>query len=95
MVVSRAVARLYLLCERCQPRVRTGGWFYAMKGPDAEQEASEAAAAIRILGGTLRAVAPLTLPGGERRRIVAVEQTRPAPAGYPRSWSLIKRRPLG
>lgn len=95
VVTSRAVARLNLLCELCQPRVKPGGWFYALKGPDGELETSEAAAAIKLLGGTLRKVTPLTLPGGERRVIVAVEQTRPAPAGYPRPWGQMKRRPLG
>lgn len=94
-VVSRAVARLPALCELCLPRVRVGGWFYAMKGPDGAAEAAEAAAAIRILGGAEPVLTRLTLPGGEARTIVAVEKRRPTPAGYPRPWGQIKRRPLG
>lgn len=94
VVTSRAVARLNLLCELCQPRVRVGGWFYALKGPEGEQEASEAAEAIRLLGGTLRRIDPLRLPDGQRRTIIAVEQTRPAPVGYPRPWGQMKKRPL-
>ena len=88
------MARLNLLCELCQPRVRVGGWFYALKGPEGEQEASEAAEAIRLLGGTLRRIDPLRLPDGQRRTIIAVEQTRPAPSGYPRPWGQMKKRPL-
>ena len=30
----------------------------------------------------------------QRRTIIAVEQTRPAPAGYPRPWGQMKKRPL-
>lgn len=94
VVTSRAVARLQLLSELCLPRVRLGGWFCAMKGPEGEQETSEAIGAIRKLGGTLRKITPLTLPGGEKRVIIAVEKTQPTPAGYPRPWGQIKRRPL-
>ena len=94
MVTSRAVARLNLLCELCQPRVNPGGWFCALKGPDGELEASQASGAIKKLGGTLRKITPLTLPGGERRVILSIEQTSPCPAGYPRSWGQMKKRPL-
>ncbi len=94
VVTSRAVARLNLLCELCQPRVKPGGWFYALKGAEGELEASEAAGAIKKLGGTIRRIDPLTLPGGEKRVIIAIEQTAACPAGYPRSWGQMKKRPL-
>jgi len=94
VVTSRAVARLNLLCELCQPRVKPGGWFYALKGADGELEASEAAGAIKKLGGTIRKIEPLSLPGGEKRVIIAVEQTRACPPGYPRAWGQMKKRPL-
>ena len=94
VVTSRAVARLNLLCELCQPRVKLGGMFCALKGADGELEASEAAGAIKKLGGTIRKIDPLTLPGGEKRVIIAVEQTKACPAGYPRTWGQMKKRPL-
>ena len=94
VVTSRAVARLQALCELCLPHVRVGGCFYAMKGPDGDAEAAEAANAIRILGGGDAELTHLTLPGGERRVIVAVHKLRETPAGYPRPWGQIKKRPL-
>jgi len=94
LVTSRAVARLQALCELCLPHVRVGGCFHAMKGPDGGAEAAEAANAIRILGGGAAELTHLTLPGGERRVIVTVRKLRDTPAGYPRPWGQIKRKPL-
>ena len=54
--VSRAVARLNLLCELCLPYVKRGGAFIAMKGPELDAELKEAANAIRLLGGDLKYV---------------------------------------
>lgn len=51
--VSRAVARLNLLCELCLPYVKKGGMFIAMKGPELDAELDEAKRAIRTLGGVV------------------------------------------
>ena len=53
VVTSRAVARLNLLCELCLPYVHEGGYFLAMKGAQAGEELTEAAKAIRTLGGAV------------------------------------------
>ena len=94
VVTSRAVARLNLLCELCQPRVRPGGRFCALTGPGGEAEAAEAAGAIRRLGGELEGITHITLPKGDERVIITIRQIHPAPAGYPRPWGQMKRRPL-
>ena len=93
LCVSRAVARLNVLCELCLPYVRVGGSFLAMKGPAAADELAEAEKAIRILGGRLREIAEYPL-GNAVHRVVVIDKTRPTPAKYPRRYAKIKQQPL-
>ena len=51
IVVSRAVARLNLLCELALPMLRIGGALFAMKGAKGQEELAEAGHAIALLGG--------------------------------------------
>ena len=50
LATARAVAHLRELSEYCLPFVKVGGLFAALKGPDLEEELSEAKSAIRLLG---------------------------------------------
>ena len=93
LCVSRAVARLNVLCELCLPYVKVGGSFLAMKGPAAADELAEAEKAIRILGGRLREIAEYPL-GDAVHRVVVIDKTRPTPAKYPRRYAKIKQQPL-
>ncbi len=95
IAVSRAVARLNILCELCLPYVKVGGCFLAMKGEQAETEAQEADNAIRRLGGRLERVASYEIPGtGVTHRAVVIRKITPTPAGYPRRYAKIKQSPL-
>ena len=91
--VSRAVARLNVLCELCLPYVRVGGRFLAMKGAMAADEAQEAAGAIRQLGGRMERVAEYPV-GDAVHRVVVIEKLRPTPPQYPRRYQKIKQQPL-
>lgn len=93
LAVSRAVARLNMLCELCLPFVKVGGFFLAMKGAAAADEAEEAKAAIRLLGGKLREIAEYPI-GNATHRVVVIEKVRPTPAKYPRRFAKIKQQPL-
>ena len=95
IAVSRAVARLNVLCELCLPFVRPGGLFIAMKGPDCDEELAEARGAIRELGGSEARSAPYAVPGTElRHAAVIIEKSAPTPAAYPRRWAKISKKPL-
>lgn len=93
VAVSRAVARLNVLCELCLPLVRVGGSFLAMKASAAEEELDEARRAVAVLGGRVRTVASYEL-GGLTRRVVVIDKLRPTPAAYPRRFAKIKQKPL-
>lgn len=93
LAVSRAVARLNVLCELCLPFVTVGGSFLAMKAAAAEEELAEAARAISLLGGEVERV--VTYPVGEAEHCaVVIRKVRPTPPAYPRRFSKIKQSPL-
>ena len=93
--LSRAVARLNLLCELCLPFVKVGGRFVAMKGPGAAEELAEAKKAIRTLGGETERVEEYTIPGTEvTHTAVIIRKIADTPARYPRRWAQMKKQPL-
>ena len=93
--VSRAVARLNVLCELCLPYVKVGGCFLALKGPAAAAELPEAGRAIALLGGTYERTVSCALPGTETEHgILVIRKTAPTPKKYPRRFALIKSAPL-
>lgn len=95
VVVARAVARLPILAELCLPLVKPGGWFIAMKGPDAHDELKEAQRALRVLGGEVAEVREVELPlQAGRRTLIAVCKKRPTPAAYPRRPGMPSKKPL-
>lgn len=93
IALSRAVARLNILCELCMPYVKVGGCFLAMKGAAAPEELEEAKAAINTLGGRLEEVREFPVEG-TAHVILRIRKVRPTPAQYPRRFGRIKQKPL-
>ena len=92
---ARAVAVLSVLAEYLLPFVRIGGSMLAMKGANAPAEAQAAEHALRVLGGRLRELVPVTLPGVvEERYLVVVDKVAATPPAYPRRVGVPSRRPL-
>jgi 16S rRNA (guanine527-N7)-methyltransferase len=93
--VARAVAILPVLAEYLLPLVRVGGSMLAMKGESGPAEAHTAEHAIRVLGGHLRQLLPVTLPGvAEERYLVVIDKVAATPIGYPRKVGVPAKRPL-
>ena len=92
---ARAVADLRLLCELCLPYVRPGGTFLAMKSTGSDQELTDAAHAIQLLGGRVRDIRDYTIPGTQIvHRVVCIQKVAPTLKGYPRRWAKIQKMPL-
>jgi 16S rRNA (guanine(527)-N(7))-methyltransferase RsmG len=94
VAASRAVAALPALCEYAMGFVKVGGVFIALKGGDVEDEANEAQAAIRMMGGELDRIEPYTLPDNSRRSMVIIKKISQTSAKYPRISAKIAKAPL-
>lgn len=93
IAVSRAVARLNILCELCMPFVKPGGLFIAMKASAAPEELQEAEHAISVLGGKVEKISDYEIDGATRCAIV-IRKVRSTPPAYPRRFAKIKQSPL-
>jgi 16S rRNA (guanine527-N7)-methyltransferase len=93
--LARAVAALPVLAEYLLPLVRVGGGIVAMKGENAPAEAHTADKALRMLGGNLKKLLPVTLPGvAEERYLVVVDKVVATPHQYPRRVGVPAKKPL-
>jgi 16S rRNA (guanine527-N7)-methyltransferase len=93
--LARAVAILPVLVEYLLPLVRVGGAVLAMKGESAPAEAHQAEHATRMLGGHLRRLIPVNLPGVvEQRYLVVIDKVAATPDSYPRRVGLPAKTPL-
>jgi 16S rRNA (guanine527-N7)-methyltransferase len=95
VVTARAVAALPTLVEYLLPFAVANGLCIAMKGSTADDEARDAAGAIRTLGGKLRAVEAVALPGrDDKRALVLIDKIAPTPPKYPRPAGAPRNAPL-
>jgi 16S rRNA (guanine527-N7)-methyltransferase len=96
LALARAVAELPVVVEYTLPFCKVGGWVVAQKGEAGAAEAWGAEKSIKLLGGELRRVQHVELPGlPEDRSLVVIEKVGPTPANYPRRPGMPSKRPLG
>jgi 16S rRNA (guanine527-N7)-methyltransferase len=95
LAVARALAEMATLAELTLPFVRTGGLVAAYKGEDPSAEVARAENAIARLGGRLRRIMPVTIPGlAAARHLVVLEKVAVTPERYPRRPGMPARHPL-
>jgi 16S rRNA (guanine527-N7)-methyltransferase len=92
---ARAVASMPVLCEYLLPLLKVGGRMLAMKGESGPAEAHAAEKAMRLLGGRLRQLVPVDLPGvAEERFLVVVDKVAATHSQYPRRVGIPSKKPL-
>lgn len=96
LAVARAVAPMAVLVEYLLPLVKLGGVVVMQKGESAHAEAQAAGKAIEILGGRLKQIIPVLLPGVvEERFLVVVDKVAMTSQEYPRKAGTPSKHPLG
>lgn len=94
-VIARAVAKMNVLAEYLLPLVQVGGMMLAQKGENGPAETHAAESAVKLLGGEVRQLLPLTLPGVvEERYLVIIEKVAATPQDYPRQPGAPAKKPL-
>ena len=94
LVFGRGVARMAALAELTLPFARIGGLVIGQKLSNSEDEIAAASNAIRLFGGELKEVIPVTLKGLENRVLIVIEKIGKTPSTYPRRPGIPSKRPL-
>lgn len=93
--VARAVANMSTLSEYLLPLVKVGGIMIAQKGEAGPAEAQKASNAFKILGGHLKIIRKIELPGiADDRYLIAIDKVAVTPDLYPRRTGLPSKKPL-
>ncbi len=95
LVVARAVAELSALAEYMLPFAKPLGVCVAWKGEQIEAELNAAKNVYGQLGGRLREVKAVQVPGIEQQRhLVVIEKVSRTPRTYPRREGVPSKKPL-
>lgn len=95
LCVSRAVANLATLAEYALPFVKVGGRFIPYKSGKADEEKTQAAGAIKTLGGTIETDIKFNLPGADiERNLLVIRKQKNTPKKYPRKAGTPAKEPL-
>ena len=95
LATARAVAAMPTLVEYLLPLVRIGGLVIMQKGESAQLEALKSEKVIQRLGGKIRVILPVELPGvADERYLVVLEKVARTSSEFPRRTGLPAKQPL-
>ena len=95
VATSRAVAALNVLVEYLLPLVKVGGKCICMKGPEIQDELTNAENAIKLLGGKIEKVINFKLPNTDfERNLIIIKKIKDTPNIYPRKPGTRSKEPL-
>jgi 16S rRNA (guanine527-N7)-methyltransferase len=95
VAVARAVSTLPILAEYTLPLVKVGGLVIVQKGQPATEEIKTATKALEVLGGKIRQILPVTVPGlNAERHLLVIDKHKPTAKQYPRRPGLPAKRPI-
>jgi 16S rRNA (guanine527-N7)-methyltransferase len=93
--VARAVAAMPVLSEYLLPLVKVSGGMLAQKGESGPAEVQTAEKAFKLLGGRLRQLIKVELPGvADERYLVVIDKFAATPPSYPRKAGIPSKKPL-
>jgi 16S rRNA (guanine527-N7)-methyltransferase len=93
--VARAVAAMPILMEYLLPFVKINGVVLAQKGESGPAEAQTSDKAVRLLGGHIRQLHKVTLPGVvDDRYLICIDKVASTPPQYPRRVGIPAKTPL-
>jgi len=93
--VARAVANMNVLSEYLLPLLKWADDDRAKKAKAGRQRAQSAEKAMKLLGGKLKQVVPVNLPGvADDRYLVLVDKSAATPPRYPRKAGMPAKQPL-
>jgi len=97
--VSRAVAKLNVLCELAAPLIKQGGYFIAYKSKNTADEIKESDNALNLLGLKITEtiefnISPEINDKNNKRTLIKIKKLNKTSPKYPRNFSNITKNPL-
>lgn len=91
--VSRAVAKLNILCEISSPFIKPGGFFISYKSKNANEEISKAENILKILNLQIDKISEFEIENN-KRYLIYIKKLKNTPEKYPRNYSDIIKNPI-